>query len=115
MQRERDIQTAKRFGITSQCERLEADLLKIPGVVDVEFDLDGFYDDLHQVIFLTKYDLHPERPDYWQARREMLQAIIRTAEAHELFPTDDRIEDYGEHFYFVRRCGQVWRQPEDKA
>ena len=52
-------------------------MLKIPGVVDVEFDLDGFYDDLHQVIFLTKYDLHPERPDYWQARREMLQAIIR--------------------------------------
>lgn len=115
MQRERDIQTAERFGITAQCESLEADLLKIPGVVDVEYDLDGFYDDMHQVIFLTKYDLHPRRPDYWQARREMLHAIISTAEAHGLFPTGDRIEDYGEHFYFVRRCGQGWDKPEDAS
>ena len=38
--------TAARFGITEQCAALERDLLDIPCAVEVEFDLDGFYDHL---------------------------------------------------------------------
>lgn len=39
---------------------------------------------------------------------KMLNSIISTAEKHGLLPTGDSIEDYGRHFYFVRRCGKGW-------
>lgn len=108
MKNDRQAETAKRFNITGKCERLETALLAIPGVAEVDFDLDGFYDNLRQVIFLTKYDLDPAREDYYAARREMLEAIERVAKTHGLSPTGDTVEDYGQHFYFVRSCDRSW-------
>ena len=35
--------------------------------------------------------------------------IDALAEKYDLHRTDDRIEDYGAHFYFVFRCGKSWR------
>nr|DAQ92813.1 MAG TPA: hypothetical protein [Caudoviricetes sp.] len=54
---DRTTATDARFGISEQCAALERDLLTLPGVVKVEFDLDGFYDNLRQVIFLVKFDI----------------------------------------------------------
>lgn len=108
MKNDRQAETAKRFNITGKCERLKTALLAIPGVTEVEFDLDGFYDHLQQVIFLTKYDLDPARENYYAARREMLAAIEQAAQTHGLAPTGDSVEDYGEHFYFVRSCDRTW-------
>lgn len=47
---------AERYGITEKCASLERDLLGIDGVTSVEFDLNGFLDDIHQVIVLVGYD-----------------------------------------------------------
>lgn len=52
--------TAARFGISEQCAALQRDLLTLPGAVKVEFDLDGFYDHMEQVI------------------REMFTALVNT-------------------------------------
>ena len=112
MRDDRHAQTARRFGIYEQCEHLEADLLKIPGVVSVEFDLDGFYDNMHELIFLTEYQITEKGADYFQAFRAMKLAIIQTAMAHDLTSTGDAIEDYGKHLYFVRRCGASWDRKE---
>ena len=112
MQNDRHAQTARRFGIYEQCQTLEADLLKIPGVVSVEFDLDGFYDHMNQVIFLAGYRIAEKGAEWFEARRKMKLAIIQTAAAHDLTSTGDRIEDYGEHLYFVRRCGASWDRKE---
>ena len=40
MKDNRQKETAQRFGILAQCEALENDLLKILGVVSVDFDFD---------------------------------------------------------------------------
>lgn len=47
---------AERYGITDKCASLEQDLMNIDGVTSVEFDLNGFLDDIHQVIVLVGYD-----------------------------------------------------------
>lgn len=108
MKDDRHKQIAVEFGILSRCENLEKDLLEIPGVTEVTFDLDGWLSNIHHVIFLTKYSIDPRREDYFQAKRNMRTAIIRTALAHDLTPSGDAIEDYGEHLYFVRQCGKSW-------
>lgn len=109
MKNDRHAETARRYNIMNQCKSLEADLLKIPGVLSITFDLDGFLDDMNQVIFLAKYDIDLRRDDYYQAMRKMKLKIIETAKAHDLTSTGDAIEDYGEHLYFVRQCGKTWQ------
>lgn len=102
------IETARRFGVLDMCAAFETDLLKIPGVSSVEFDLSGFYDNMHELIFLTGYNIDVRRADYFEALHKMRAAIVETAQAHDLTSTGDRIEDYGAHLYFVRRCGKSW-------
>ena len=55
--RDRDKNTALHFGIMDKCKKLEKELLQIDGITDVEFDLDGFWSGIYQVIVLTKYDI----------------------------------------------------------
>ena len=98
---------AAQCGILDRMEALEADLMKIDGIVEVPADLDG-YADLHHVILVPKYDIDVRRDDYFEARKQQRQAIIETCLRHDLLPTGDRIEDYGEHWYIVRRCGKTW-------
>lgn len=112
MKNDRHAQTARSFGIYEQCQALEADLLKIPDVTSVEFDLDGFLDHMNQMIFMAGYQITEKGADYFSAFRAMKLAIIQTAMAHDLTSTGDAIEDYGEHLYFVRRCGETWTRKE---
>lgn len=104
----REAETARRFGVLDQCTALEKDLFKIDGVSSVDFDLSGFYDNMHELIFLTGYNIDVRRADYFEALHKMRAEIVETAQAHDLTGTDDRIEDYGAHLYFVRRCGKAW-------
>lgn len=102
MLRKREQATAEHFGITAKIEAFKNDLLAIDGVVDVEFDLDGFWSDIHQVIFLPKY--HIPFDGYFEIRREMIHNIVECANRHRLTRTGDLIEDYGEHLYIVTDC-----------
>ena len=104
MKDNRHLQTAIRYGVKEQCEKLETELLAIDGVTDIDFDLDGFYDDLGQVIFLAEYDL-----GYLASRTPITQAIIEVCKNNDLYPSGDSIEDYGAHLYFVRTCGKEWK------
>lgn len=99
--REAEIETAQRFGIYEKIQKIESDLLGIQFVEDVEFDLSGFYDNMNQVIILTKYDIPVRSEAYFQNRRDLLCAVVAKAKEHGLARTADRIEDYGQHLYFV--------------
>ena len=57
MMNEKTRRTAERFNIIDKVEKLQRELLQIDGVIDVEFDIDGFYDNIGDFIFLTKYDI----------------------------------------------------------
>ena len=109
MKQNRHTQTAERYGIRARLELLESDLLKIPGLVSLEFGLDSLIDNIPYIIILAGYDIDVSRPDYFQARGAVRRAIIETCAAHDLYPTGDAIEDYGQHFYLVRRQGDTWK------
>lgn len=119
--RDRDINIAKQFGILERCKAFESDLLKIkdivPGKSDdgIPFDLSGFLDDILYVIIVPKYSIRANRDDYWEARNQLKQNVIALAEKYDLHRTEDRIEDYGEHFYFVFRCGATWQKTLQSA
>ncbi len=100
--------TAARFGITEQCAALERDLLDIPCAVEVEFDLDGFYDHLQQVILLVKFDIPAANRDYFRDLAALRQGVIDTAARHGLTRTPDTIQNYGEHLYFVFHHDSTW-------
>ena len=100
---DRHRKTAIKFGILEQCEAFEKDLLTIPHCVSVAFDLDGFYDNLNQVIFLTKYDISVSLEAYFIVRAKFKIDVLQVAAKYGLKPSGDNIEDYGEHFYFVTK------------
>lgn len=102
--REREQRTADTFGITYRVEELKRDLLAVDGVVDVEFDLDGYWSDIQQIIFLPKYSIPVHMEDYYQRRRTMIASILEVCARHGLTRSGDRIEDYGEHLYIVTNC-----------
>lgn len=106
--KERELRTATKFNIIDKVEKLEKELLEIEGVTEVEFDLDGFYDDMHQVIFLTKYNIPTASENYFELRKQLINDVIRVANNNGLRRTEDRIKDYGEHFYFVMKYGKGW-------
>lgn len=103
--RERERRTADAFGITYCVEELKRDLMAVDGVVDVEFDLDGYWSDIQQIIFLPKYSIPVQVEDYYQRRRTMIARILEVCARHGLTRSGDRIEDYGEHLYIVTNCG----------
>lgn len=111
MKDNRHLRTAVTYGIKEQCEKLETELLTIDGVTDIDFYLDSFYDNIRYVIFVARYDVASELPyeTYFSEMRRIKQAIIDICTNNDLHPTGDAIEDYGHHFYFVRRCGKEWK------
>ena len=106
--REREINTARHFGFLDRMEQLEGKLLEIDHVVSVDFDIDGFWSNIRQVIIIPQYDIPVRLPDYYAVRRRMLTEIIDMARSFGLIPSGDSIEDYGEHFYIVRDCDGSW-------
>lgn len=113
--RDTERKIAEEFGILERCESLEAQLLCLPECPDVEFDLSSLYDNMRYVILLVKYDIDVRREDYFAARKAFRLAAIRILLENDLLPSGDAIEDYGEHFYFVRRCGATWEIEQKKG
>jgi hypothetical protein len=108
--KERERKTAERFGVLEKVEKLEKELLAIAGVAEVDFDLDGFYDNMNRVTVLTKYDIPVGSLTYFAQRKALLDNVARVAKENELFSSGDSIEEHGEWFYFARVCGQSWRK-----
>jgi len=98
---------AREFNIFDRIQKLENEFLQVKGVVEVEFDLYGFYDNMNQVIFLTKYEIN-DNQDYFKTRKELINNVLTVANNNGLTITEDTIEDYGTSFYFVTRCNKEW-------
>ena len=99
--RDREKNTALHFEIMDKCKKLEKELLQIDGITDIEFDLDGFWSGIYQVIVLTKYNIPVSLNNYYKVRKSVVNQVVNR--------TEDRIEDYGEHFYFVFECMEEWK------
>ena len=84
-------------------------MLKIPCTVGVEFDLDNF-EDIPQVIFLVEYDIPVSSDEYYKLRSELRRGVLEVAARHGLRKSEDTIEDYGRHFYFVFYHDKTWRE-----
>lgn len=110
--RDRDREIAVKFNILDKCQSLESQLLGLPYVYEAEFDLSGFIDDLDEINILVGYDLPPNTQDYFLVRRSIKMGIIKALLENHLYPTGDRVEDYGEHFYFVRKIDDTWKVGE---
>lgn len=106
---ERTKRIIEEYGLTEKIEKLTGDLLKIPCAVGVEYDLDGFLDDIPTVIFLVKYDIPVTAENYFGLRYVLKRGVIEAAQKHGLRKSEDTIEDYGEHFYFVFYHDKTWR------
>ena len=101
---ERDIKTMKAFGIGEQMEKLHAELMALPDIKDVEYDLSSFWSDIPYVIFLPTWNIPTAAKDYFDRKAALLQAILAVAHDNGLTRTGDRIEDYGSCWYIVTRC-----------
>lgn len=108
--RDRERITAIKFNIIDKCKKLEKELLQIEGITEVDFDLDGFYDNMYQVIFVAKYDIPANLDNYFEVRKQLVKEVIQVATNNGLTRTEDRIEDYGEHFYFVFKHDNTWKK-----
>ena len=100
---ERQRKTSERFGLTEKIEKLQRELLEIEYIEDVDFDLDGFFDNINEVIFLTKYNIPGSVENYYRLLHRMIKEILETAYENDLKRTEDRIEDYGTWLYFVTK------------
>ena len=107
---ERTRRTAKRLNIIDKVEKLQKELLQIDGVIDVEFDIDGFYDNIGDFIFLTKYDIPVTLENYFEVRKQLKQNVIEVAKNNGLRRSGDAIEDYGTWFYFVFLHDETWKK-----
>ena len=105
--RERTIKAAQHHGILERLQQLEAALMKLTYVKDVDFDVDN-YDEIPQVILVPHYDVPVSEPRYYSLRQNTLCNILVTCSQFDLWPSGDAIEDMGEHWYIVRRIGDTW-------
>jgi hypothetical protein len=106
---ERTQRIIEKHNLNKKIESLTNDLLKLPHAVEIEYDLDCF-PELPIVIFLVKYDIPVQLKDCYKIRHRLIHNVIETADKHGLRKSEDTIEDYGEHFYFVFYCDKSWRE-----
>lgn len=100
--KEREMVLAERYGISEKCQRLEQHIMSINGATGVEYDLSGFLDGIKQVIVLVGYDYR--KISFWNLTCKVAQIALE----HDLKASGDRVEDYGEHAYFVFDCEASW-------
>lgn len=112
--RDTTIAAAEYHGILDRLQAIEAKLLKLPTITDVDFDVDN-YDEIHQVIILAHYDIPMNDRNYYSLRHNTLGYILLTCAQHDLWFSGDRNEDMGEHWYVVRNIGDTWPRKSNAA
>lgn len=106
------MKTAERYGKLNEIEQLEKDLLKVKYCDKVEFDLNGFHDNMNQVIILPFYNIKVTDPQFHNKRTKFQFDVIQICIAHKLIRTSDRVEDYGSCLYMVfEGINGAWRTP----
>lgn len=108
--RDKEFKIAEKFNILDKVQKIEKELLAVNGVTGIDFDLDGFYDNMCQVIFVAKYDISASLDNYFEVRKQLIKEVIKVAANNGLTRTGDKIEDYGENFYFVFKHDNTWKK-----
>lgn len=106
--RNKEIRIAAQFGMTEKVQAFEKALLAIDGIAGdhVSMGLDGFFDNIRQVIIVPHYDIPMQ--GFYENLRALKQSIVSVAVQFGLYLSGDAIEDYGEHLYFVFNCDGSW-------
>ena len=99
-------QAAVRCGIMPRLQALENGLLQIDGISEISFDLQC-YAEHQQIILVPRYFVALDRR-YFEERSRQLNKVLDVCEKHDLHATGDSIENQGEHWYIVRKCGATW-------
>ena len=106
-----EMETAKRFGILDKMEKLEKDLLSVENASNfIDFDLNGFYDDMKQVIVIIGYNIPVGTENYFEVRRRFVVDVLEVAKENGLSRTEDRIEECSGCFYIVFKHDDTWRK-----
>lgn len=108
--REREMETARRFGILDKVQAFEKALNEVEYVImdDMSFDLSGWWSNIRYVIIVPRYTIPASDEHYYDKHRALVANIIDKAAQHGLKRTQDRIEDYGAHYYIVFKCDDSW-------
>ncbi len=93
---------AVQYGLTERIGALEKALLSVKGITEVTFDLNGYLDDIYQVIVIARYRIESGAlGDYYRQHGKIPKDMVAAANRLGLCRTSDAIEDMGEHFYIV--------------
>ena len=84
---ENEIKIAERFNILDKCQKLEKDFLRLSRITKVEFDLNGLYDNIYQVIILVKYEIPMELgpKKYFRIRTNILNCTKQPINSNRRF------------------------------
>lgn len=107
----KDRQTAEHFGFLSRLQAFEKSLLEIECITGdkVDFDLDGWHDDIRQIIIIPAYHITSPGLRWFEDRAAMINRINEIAASFGLHRSGDSIEDYGAHLYIVFECDNTWQ------
>ena len=100
--------TADKFGITNKVKELETALLNIENVAEIIIDIDGFYDDVNEVVLSVEHTIPLNRTDFFELVGKVKDNVVATALNRGLTRAEDRVEDYGERFCIVFDCDENW-------
>lgn len=103
---------AARWGILDRIQALEDDLMKITGIVHVDFDIRD-YGETWQVILIPEYKIDCDPGLYFKTKFAQLDTFLDVCTKHGLKPSGDVLEDMGQHWYIVRSCDKTWPRPSE--
>jgi len=93
---------SKQYGLDERIGALTKALLSIDGITDVTYDLNGYLDDIYQVIVIAKYEIRTENiGEYYRIHGSIPKEMVKVARKNGLVRTEDSIEDMGAHYYIV--------------
>ena len=110
-----DTDTAEKFGIKDNLDKLTNDLMSIEGVTKVDYDLAGLYDNLGFNI-LVSFDINSnDTAEYFNKKRLMFKAIVKTFEDDGVNIEKEETEDNDTYFYFVAYSTNWNKEPIEET
>ncbi|MBP3359927.1 MAG: hypothetical protein J6N52_03665 [Clostridia bacterium] len=107
-QKDRTKCTIERFGIAKNIEKFTRELQQVRYVGNIEYDLDSLIDNIPYIILIVEYNIPISMDNYYKTKTNFVNDILKVAQNNGLKKTEDSIEDYGQHYYFVFRHNNDW-------
>lgn len=97
---------ANKFGITDNLNKLTNDLMNLEYVTNVEYDLDGYYDNMNAPITLVSFDINVKDKEYditnyLSAKTQLIKQILAVMKNNGVNVEVKEFEDNDTYFYIV--------------